>query len=49
MMKMSELPLEKCPKCVEEKLDTPAPGKLISLSSFVLVGGGWAKEGYSSK
>ena len=25
------------------------PKKLISLSSFILVGGGWAKQGYSDK
>lgn len=39
-------PLAKCPKCEEEGLDTPAPKKLISLSSFQLVGGGWARDNY---
>lgn len=39
--------LDHCPKCKEEgKPDSP-PKRLISLSSFSLHGGGWAKEGYS--
>lgn len=83
MQKMSDLPLESCPKCEEEgrlmrecndchatvsfpkesiinhcgscnstnlsEPVTPKPVKLISLSSFQLVGGGWARDLYSSK
>jgi putative FmdB family regulatory protein len=40
--------LEHCPKCEEEKLE---PQKVIRLISggttFVLSGGGWAKDNYS--
>jgi putative FmdB family regulatory protein len=38
--------LEECPQCLEDGKHTPVQ-KLISLSSFQLSGGGWAKEGYS--
>jgi putative FmdB family regulatory protein len=39
--------LEECPICQEEKIDPPHKLKrLISLSSFVLAGGGWASSGY---
>lgn len=43
LVKVSEasLPVE-CPEC-----HTPDAKKKISLSSFVLEGGGWAKDGYS--
>jgi len=41
-------PLSICPKCAEEKIENPLPPKrLISLSSFTLKGGGWAKDKYS--
>lgn len=40
--------LEVCPKCKEEGLE---PKKVVRLiaggSTFILSGGGWAKEGYS--
>lgn len=39
----------KCSTCPSEDLDEPRivrPKKLISLSSFQLVGGGWAKDNY---
>jgi putative FmdB family regulatory protein len=36
--------IEKCPKCKKKKAK-----RLISSTSFVLAGGGWAKEGYSNK
>jgi len=38
-------PLEFCPQCKEEGADTPVK-KLISQSSFVLMGGGWAADNY---
>jgi len=44
--KMSE-ELEECPKCKENGLPLSKPKRLISATSFVLNGGGWAKEGYS--
>lgn len=38
-------PLTQCPKCQED-----ASKRLISGGTgFLLTGGGWAKEGYSSK
>lgn len=43
---MNSPALEKCPKCEEEGLTSEKPKRLISLSSFSLVGGGWANEGY---
>lgn len=46
IQKISDPPLDKCPQCVAEKVESLPPKKLISLSSFALVGGGWAKEGY---
>lgn len=79
---IKDAPLEKCPKCVEEKFfenecydcdtkfvqefdamscpncmseqisgneDYAKPVRLIAGSSFILAGGGWASEGYSSK
>ena len=38
--------LEECPKCKEEGLEAQKVKRNISLSSFSLVGGGWASEGY---
>lgn len=40
--------LEECPKCQEEGLQPQKVVRLISSgTSFILAGGGWAKEGYS--
>ena len=39
--------LFECPQCKEKGLPIQAPKRLISLSSFVLIGGGWASNGYS--
>ena len=40
--------LTTCPKCEEENLEPQKVVRLISGgTSFVLSGGGWAKEGYS--
>ena len=37
-------PIMICPVCFQESVE-----RLISLSSFLLKGGGWFKEGYSKK
>lgn len=42
MQKISDAPLRECPKCGGEVK------KLISSTSFVLKGGGWYADGYSS-
>lgn len=40
--------LDLCPKCKEEGLEPKKIVRLISGgTSFILAGGGWAKEGYS--
>lgn len=39
-------PLEECPTCKEQNMESEKPKKLISLCGFQLVGGSWAKEGY---
>lgn len=40
--------LEECPKCKEEGLEAKKPTRLISSgSTFILTGGGWAKDNYS--
>lgn len=40
--------LEECPVCKEEGLKSNVPKRLIAMGgSFVLNGGGWAREGYS--
>ncbi len=44
--KISDEPLTLCPLCKEEGIDTDVK-KLISGSSFILTGGGWASSGYS--
>lgn len=41
--------LEECPQCKEAGLPVEAPKRLIASTSFILAGGGWASEGYSSK
>ncbi len=38
-------PLKFCPNCSKENKQVPIT-KLISLTTFQLVGGGWAREGY---
>lgn len=38
-------PLKLCPHCQAEGVETPVK-KLISLSSFHLIGGGWAADNY---
>jgi len=38
--------LNECPHCREEGKDSDPPKKLISKSTFVLLGGGWAKDQY---
>ena len=37
-------PITICPECGKEKVE-----RLISISSFQLVGGGWFSEGYTKK
>lgn len=39
-------PLQECPKCKENGVKSNPPKRLISLSSFHLKGGGWAKDNY---
>lgn len=39
--------LEECPKCKEEGKTSNRPKRLIANTTFILSGGGWAKEGYS--
>ena len=40
--------LENCPKCQEEGLEPQKVVRLISSGgTFILAGGGWAREGYS--
>jgi putative FmdB family regulatory protein len=40
--------LENCPKCQEEGLEPQKVTRLISSGgTFILSGGGWAREGYS--
>ena len=41
---MKDEPIKDCPACSGDTAK-----RLISKSSFVLAGGGWAKEGYSNK
>lgn len=43
IQKFSDKPLKKCKHCGGKKVE-----KLISQSSFILKGGGWYKDGYSS-
>jgi putative FmdB family regulatory protein len=41
--------LDECPACKAAGYSSEVPKRLIASTSFVLTGGGWAKEGYSSK
>jgi putative FmdB family regulatory protein len=41
-----KIELEICPLCKKKNLPNHKPKRLISLSSFVLKGGGWSSEGY---
>jgi putative FmdB family regulatory protein len=38
--------LEECPTCKKNGEAAVAPKRLINGSSFILLGGGWAAEGY---
>jgi len=38
--------LQDCPICKEAGKEPHKPQRLISATSFVLVGGGWAKDNY---
>lgn len=42
--KLADAPLTTCPACGKDGIQ-----KLISATAFVLKGGGWYKDGYSSK
>jgi putative FmdB family regulatory protein len=42
--KLADPPLETCPTCGEDKIK-----RLISVTSFVLKGSVWSRDGYSSK
>lgn len=46
--KMSDAPLAHCPTCEQRGATSPVK-KLISASSFILKGGGWAADNYHSK
>lgn len=37
------------PLCFEEKCEHAVMNSVISTSSFILSGGGWAKDGYSKR
>jgi putative FmdB family regulatory protein len=41
--------LEECPLCKEAGKEPHKPQRLISATSFQLIGGGWSKDNYSSK
>lgn len=43
---ITEEPLTECPLCRQETNTHSPVKKLISLSSFHLVGGSWAKDNY---
>lgn len=38
--------LQECPTCKEKGIESEQPKKLISLSSFQLLGGSWARDNY---
>lgn len=44
--KITDAPLSECPQCKEEGNITPVK-RLISKTSFILNGGGWASSNYS--
>lgn len=46
--KITEEPLTLCPQCKEKGVENSVK-RLISNTSFVLQGGGWASSGYSGK
>lgn len=48
---MKDDPLDHCPTCKINGVDSGAPKRLISGSSFILGNGGvgWAKDKYSAK
>lgn len=39
-------PLETCPQCKAENIDSEPPKRLISLGNFILAGSGWARDSY---
>lgn len=41
--------LTECPKCKEKGWTSAPPTRLISKTSFILVGGGWSGEGYAKR
>ncbi len=41
---IKDLPKQECPKC-----NSPGLCRLVSLTSFSLKGGGWAKDAYSGQ
>lgn len=47
--KMNDEPLSECLICKSEGKNSPPPKRLISLSNFHLLGGGWASSGYGNK
>ena len=40
-------PLDECPNCKKDGKTSGKPTKLISKTSFILAGGGWAADKYS--
>jgi putative FmdB family regulatory protein len=45
--KITDEPLNECPKCKENNKPPTPPKRLISRSNFILTGGGWAADKYS--
>lgn len=44
--KITDPHLTECPICKEKGINSSPPKRLISLSSFQLLGGGWAADSY---
>lgn len=49
IQKITDPQLSECPKCRELNRDSDPPKRLISLTSFQLLGGGWSDDNYSRK
>jgi putative FmdB family regulatory protein len=47
MQSINDPPLEECPTCIKKKGKSKKPKRLIGSTSFILNGGGWAKDKYS--
>ena len=45
--RITDEPLQECPKCKENGKKSSPPKRLISNTSFQLIGGGWAADKYS--